>query len=280
MKLINGEVKKFVSGVIRNKKFWISILIIVLAGFGGWLIYARYTQVMPQPTIYFLNDVVLPQQGQKVLVFSPHPDDETIGVGGYITQSVKNGAIVQIILVTNGNKHGLEEKRYDEFKKATSILGVPEENLIFLNYPDGKLQKENEDKLFEDFKSQIDEFNPNIIIYPNSQDQHPDHFTTAKVVEKILKERYQKIISYQYLIHHPCFPQPQKYDPSFFLLPPISMISFDKEWQRFMLPQEIEDQKNEAVLSYKSQLKTPFARRLLLAMIRQNELFSLDKTND
>lgn len=247
---------------------------------GGWLIYARYTQVMPQPTIFFLNDVVLPQQDQKVLVFAPHPDDETVAVGGYIAQSIKNNAVVHIVLVTNGNKHGLEEQRYDEFKKATSILGVPEENLIFLNYPDTQLKKEDENKLLQDFKTQIDKFNPDIILYPNTQDRHPDHSTTAKIIEEILKQENQKRVSYQYLVHHYHFPQPEKYDPSLYLLPPISMIDFDKKWQRFMLSQEIEDQKNEAVFSYKTQLRELVPRRLLLSMVRQNELFSIDKNGN
>jgi hypothetical protein len=35
------------------------------------------------------------QKDQKVLVFSPHPDDETIAAGGYIIKSVKNGADVK-----------------------------------------------------------------------------------------------------------------------------------------------------------------------------------------
>ena len=61
--------------------------------------------------------------GQKVLVFSPHPDDESIAVGGYIAQSIENGADVRIVLVTNGDWHHKEAVRYAEFKKATGILG-------------------------------------------------------------------------------------------------------------------------------------------------------------
>ena len=85
--------------------------------------------VMAQDAAAALPDVVMPQSGQRVLVFSPHPDDESIGIGGYIAQSIENGAIVEIVLVTNGDFHGNEQVRYAEFKKATHILGVPESNL-------------------------------------------------------------------------------------------------------------------------------------------------------
>lgn len=280
MSFVVEKNKKLAFRLFKNKKFRILIIILIVCILAGWLLYARYTQVMPQPTIFLLNDVVLPKQGQKVVIFSPHPDDETIGAGGYIVQSIKNGSTVYIVLVTDGNKHGLEKKRYEEFEKATYILGIPKENLVFLNYPDGKLQKENENDLLQNFKIWINKFSPDIIIYPDKNDHHPDHFTTSKVVEEILKQNKQKINSYQYLVHHPRFPQPQKFDPSLFLLPPISMINFNKEWQRLILNQEIEDQKNEAVLSYKTQLKEIIPRQLLLSLIRKNELFSIEKNGN
>jgi LmbE family N-acetylglucosaminyl deacetylase len=70
---------------------------------------------MAQDAAAALPDVHMPQSGQRVLVFSPHPDDESIGVGGYIAQSIENGANVEIVLVTNGDFHGSELERYVEF---------------------------------------------------------------------------------------------------------------------------------------------------------------------
>jgi LmbE family N-acetylglucosaminyl deacetylase len=48
-----------------------------------------------------------------VLVFVPHPDDETIAVGGFIIKSVENNASVKIVTIMNGNWKGEEKKRYD-----------------------------------------------------------------------------------------------------------------------------------------------------------------------
>ena len=78
--------------------------------------------VMAQDGAAALPDVVMPQSGQRVLVFSPHPDDESIGVGGYIAQSIKNGADIEIVLVTNGDFHGNEEYVTPNLKKQPKSL--------------------------------------------------------------------------------------------------------------------------------------------------------------
>jgi len=266
--------KKF---FINLKKRKVQIAIIatfaIFVVFG--LLYFQSTQVMPQAAIYFLHDVVIPKSGQKVLVYSPHPDDETIGAGGYIANAIKQGADVKIVLVTNGNAHHLQNIRYEEFKKATGILGVSSNNLVFLNYPDGKLKKQDPDKLENDLKQQLIDYSPDIVLYPHPQDKHFDHAIVGKIMQKILKDK--NIISYQYLVHHQRFPQPKKFSPDAYLLPPISMINFDSQWQKYELPYQIEDQKLEAILTYKSQLRVPFLRSLILSSIRKNELFSIPK---
>jgi LmbE family N-acetylglucosaminyl deacetylase len=262
---------------VKNRKIQSIVLTVFLILGVVLFFYVKNTQVMPQVTIFFLNDVILPTEDQKVLIFSPHQDDETIAAGGYIAQSIKNKAFVRIVLVTDGNKYHLKKIRYKEFEKATSILGVKKSNLIFLNYPDGFLNKQNYFEVYNNFKTQIDNFNPDIIIYPHPLDSHPDHSTTGKIVKDILKNKKDnKIIAYQYLIHHHLFPQPKKFKPNSYLLPPINMVNFDKKWQRYVLPDDILDLKNQAVLSYQSQLSIPFLRSLLLSFIKKNELFSLD----
>ena len=266
--------KKFLK-LISNKKaqYWILTLLIAIISAG--LIYAKLNQIMPQSTVFFLNDVSAPQKDQTVLVFSPHPDDESLGTGGYIIRSVENGAKIKIVLVTDGNKHGLKDKRYQEFRTATNTLGVTEDNLVFLNYPDGKLSSQNQNELYNKFKEVIISDNPNVVIFPHIQDSHPDHATTGKVVEKILQDLGKENIGYQYLVHDEHFPQPKKYSPDSYLLPPVDMVSFDKEWQRLILNKEEENRKQNAVESYKSQFKTPFLKRLMFSMIRKNEIYSI-----
>lgn len=104
----------------------------------------------------------------RVLVVSPHPDDESLCCGGTIRQALNVGAAVHIVWLTSGDSFeldaaltehrmrpggaGLEqlgERRMNEAKDAARALGVPEGNLHFLGYPDGGLQR-----LFLDYFTQ------------------------------------------------------------------------------------------------------------------------------
>ena len=268
--------KKLLKKIKNSRKIQVFILIIALTISAGLFWYIKTNSVMPQMAIYFLNDVKLPEKGQKVLVFSPHPDDETIACGGYIAQSVQRGAEVKIVLVTDGNKHSLQNLRYSEFKTATGILGVPIDNLIFLNYPDGKVAQQNQIELEKIFQNQIDSCHPDIILYPHLSDTHKDHSTIGKIVEKILEQSPDKKIVYKYLVHHHLYPRPKKYAPDLFTLPPISLISFDGGWERLMLSEETKNLKQKALASYKSQLKNPLLKNLLKSSIRKNELFAVE----
>jgi hypothetical protein len=96
---------------IKNKKIQGLALTILLLLSGISFFYIKNTQVITPETIFSLNNVVLPKQGQKVLIFSPHPDDETIAAGGYIAQSIKNKAFLRIVLVTDGNKYHLKKNK-------------------------------------------------------------------------------------------------------------------------------------------------------------------------
>jgi LmbE family N-acetylglucosaminyl deacetylase len=272
--------KKLLRKIKNSRKIQAFILTIFLIICAGIFWYIRTNPVMPQLTIYFLNDIKLPEKGQKVMVFSPHPDDETIACGGYIAESVQRGAEVKIVLVTDGNKHGLKDLRYSEFKTATSVLGVPVDHLIFLNYPDGKLAQQSQAEIEKIFQNQIDSCNPDIILYPHPSDKHPDHATTGIIVEKILGYSPNKKIAYKYLVHHDLYPRPKKYAPDLYTLPPISLISVDGGWERLMLSEETESLKQKALKSYQSQLKNPLLKNLLESSIRKNELFAVESYPD
>lgn len=262
----------------RRKWFFLSATLVVIIGIVFYLL--MRPGVLPQVAIWLLDDVTLPGPGQVVLIFAPHPDDETIGAGGYIAASVKEGATVIIVLVTNGGKSPLNNPatRYHEFEKASAILGVSANHLVFLGFPDGSLHRLDRQLLTETLQEQIDKYNPDFVIYPDARDDHPDHSSIGAIVQQVLKEDPLYRISYSYIVHHRLFyPQPPGYNPELYLLPPLGLIDFDHTWQRFMLPEGIRDLKQEAIYAYTSQLRNPTLRPLLLSSIRRNELFSVQK---
>jgi len=254
----------------------LTLLVVVL----GQRFYVGASQVLPDSAVYFLKDVEVPAKGEKVLVFSPHPDDETIAVGGYIARAIEGGALVKIVLITNGNRHGLEKRRYREFGQATALLGVPQDALVFLNYPDGRLKEQDPNLLEMQFEKIIREYGPSVVLFPNPEDQHPDHAAAGRIVEKTLKDNHPDVVGYAYLVHHRRFPQPKRFRPDRFLLPPVSMVHFDNEWERLRLTDSEEDRKLHAVLKYGSQLRVPVLRSLLFSLVRKNELFAVEEKNN
>jgi LmbE family N-acetylglucosaminyl deacetylase len=269
---LSSSVKRMLN---RRAVRWIIIAAVIAMAGGLFLYREEVPPVLAQSAIQSLSDVIAPVKGQKVLVFSPHPDDETIGAGGYIAQSREDGADVRIILVTDGNYHHNKSIRYSEFKKATGILGVPESNLVFLNFPDGRLRKLDKTLLYEALKKQIEMYRPDIVVYPCPQDANPDHATIGKEVEEILPAEPWKITAYGYLVHYELlYPQPRKYAPGLYLLPPKRLLSVD-DWERFPLSQNVENLKISAILTYKSQLKNWWLHGLLLSSARKNELLTV-----
>lgn len=219
-----------------------------------------------------LPSVPQPEPGQRILVFTPHPDDETIAVGGYIYTASKAGALVRIVLVTDGNKHGLKIKRYREFREAARCLNLHNsDNLVFWGFPDGHLAEKVNDLLTR-VRQEIANYQPDIIIYPHHLDQHRDHAVLGEVVEKVMTDPPEQVRArcYCYLVHYRYFPEPAILEGNNLLVPPAALAQED--WQCYWLYPEAVAAKREALLKYKTQLHNPFIRPLLGRFLRQNEL--------
>lgn len=96
--------------------------------------------------------------GQRVLVLSPHPDDETLCCAGMMQQARAAGAQVFVVWVTAGDgfefdailtqrvldpgpqqMRRLGNLRAQEARRAAAVLGVPAARTFMLGYPDGGL---------------------------------------------------------------------------------------------------------------------------------------------
>jgi LmbE family N-acetylglucosaminyl deacetylase len=93
-----------------------------------------------------------------VLVFAPHPDDESLGCAGVLAQAVKQGKTAKVVLITGGdafrtmaalitkkpvNQLGPEDAmtltrfRQSQALQAITTMGLKASDLIMLGYPDG-----------------------------------------------------------------------------------------------------------------------------------------------
>ncbi len=252
-------------------QFPVSGIIVFVLCLLGFYTYSNSTRADTGRLAY----LPMPRAEDKILILTPHPDDETIAAGGYIYEACKAGSKIRIVMVTDGNKHGLREKRYHEFEAAMACLGVKPGQLEFWGYKDGRL-KYSVDTLTTRLTNEIDEYHPNVFIYPHPEDYHPDHAVLGHVAESSLTQMDSKNIptAYRYLVHYWFFPQPEIMSKNDRLDPPEEMSSPDQQWVRFMLSQNTESKKNSAVHLYATQLHNPFLKPLLLGFIRDNELFA------
>jgi LmbE family N-acetylglucosaminyl deacetylase len=96
----------------------------------------------------------------RVMVFAPHPDDETVGVGGLLYRLVHEGVPVHVVFMTNGDgyPHAVEAEidhahptrddylalgalRQREALRALARLGLSKRDASFLGFPDGGLEQ-------------------------------------------------------------------------------------------------------------------------------------------
>ena len=157
-----------------------------------------------------------------------HEDDEVIAFGGSIQKALAEGFGVKIVLVTNGDISGVEagRTRIKESVDAMRSLGLKQSDIIFLGYPDsylatmfnnpGLTYKANNrtqtygndaigsrdfrrsrtgvsayyrgNDVTADIRTIINEFRP-IEIYTHSvYDDHSDHSSVFRFVNKALTE--------------------------------------------------------------------------------------------
>lgn len=153
--------------------------------------------------------------GEKIIVFSPHPDDETLGCGGTIAKKISEGYQVYVVILTDGRyafskilkinsnptPENLSKIRRKEAIEATAILGVPASHLLFLDFEDGTLRK-NIKELREKIVEILERISPVEVYFPFIRDTHPDHQTANRIISKCCQNLRLKPVKYQYSIMH------------------------------------------------------------------------------
>jgi LmbE family N-acetylglucosaminyl deacetylase len=84
---------------------------------------------------------IVSSAGASVLVIAPHPDDDVIMASGVVYRALQNGQSARVVFMTNGDYGSIEAgySRLVEAVNAQSQLGMIENHLLFLGYPDGGL---------------------------------------------------------------------------------------------------------------------------------------------
>ena len=257
----------------------------------------------------------------RLLVLAPHPDDETLAAGGLIQKVQAAGGEAFIAWMTLGDGfqwdaalldrtlrprpvdlRNLAERRLEEAKAAAHTLGVPEDHLFFLGYPDRGLLRlflENfstpyrspathldqvaypgtfspgapyTGKAWEtDLRRILDQVAPDLVIAPAPEDAHADHRATGYMTLRLLGERGWLSRLRFYIVHGGLeWPLPKGLHPGLYLEPPPRGRHL--AWQRLDLTQAEEATKLQALRAHRSQME--ILGRFMEAFVRKNELFT------
>jgi LmbE family N-acetylglucosaminyl deacetylase len=126
---------------------------------------------------------------KRVLVISPHPDDESIGCGGTLRAHVLAGDRVEVVFLTSGEAGGHGKPpdetariREAEARAAGNILGV--RAIDFWRQPDSKLRVTA--ALIERLRAKLKHFRPHTIYVTHDREMLGDHMAAARLVKQAL----------------------------------------------------------------------------------------------
>ncbi|HET7664275.1 MAG TPA: PIG-L family deacetylase [Rhodanobacteraceae bacterium] len=126
---------------------------------------------------------------RRVVVVAPHPDDETLGVGGLLSVLLKRGFPVEVIMVTDGEaSHAsmtpevMRTVRVLENALALRQLGWTRPNVHRLRLPDSKVATQ-EDVLVRQLERLLRAGDRVLTTWRH--DGHPDHEATARAVMRV-----------------------------------------------------------------------------------------------
>jgi LmbE family N-acetylglucosaminyl deacetylase len=211
--------------------------------------------------------------------------------------------VVERSLFANpGKLRDLALRRMQESRNAATILGIAQDHLFFLGYPDRGILPLVTDNyitpytsrftdtdtvpysaalfpghpytgqsLERDFESILDRVHPTLVLAPSPRDTHPDHRAAGIVTIRVMSRRNQ-LSSVRYWIVHGgrLWPMPRGYDPALELRP-CPRASGLSQFSYRLLPDEIQ-RKRLAVSAYHTQMEVMSS--FLLSFVRANELYS------
>jgi LmbE family N-acetylglucosaminyl deacetylase len=203
----------------------------------------------------------------SLVVFAPHPDDETLGAGGLLQRAHAAGARVHVVVVTNGEdnpwpqrlferrlrigsdgRRRLARRRRSENDRALAMLRLRRATRTFLAVRDRGVTAwllADASSACAAFASVLRRHRPTIVVAPSLEDRHPDHSAVGLLVELALatEREVSGIRRLVYSIHRPPSSEPTRR-------------------LELSLSREERERKRAAIAAYESQLvlRGPFYR--------------------
>ena len=211
--------------------------------------------------------------GDRVLIFAPHPDDETIATGELIQLALGVGAAVRVVFATDGDNNpwpqrwldrrwhiGAQERarwgqrRRREALAALEALGMAADDARFLGWPDQGLTEclMRDDAATTCLVEEIAAFVPSHVAMPELCDRHPDHSALRVMLDLALLRAQSAATRLGYTVHGHANPH-------------ADAVTVDADRVR-------QQHKQQAMLAHASQVA--LSRRRLLGLAGRAECFA------
>ncbi len=134
---------------------------------------------------------------QEIVIVSPHPDDETLGAGGYLLRQKARGHNIHWINITDmteafGYDADVIETRSKEIETVKERYGFS--SFHNLKYAPSSLDKAPAAEFVSKLSEIVSKLQATELIIPNPSDAHSDHFYTYKACFPLTKAfRYPSI---------------------------------------------------------------------------------------
>jgi len=278
-----------------------------------------------QISVYALDTLEEIRPKDTILIVAPHPDDAVLAAGGLIQKALKKKTKVKVVYITSGKHNlaslilykkfilkrkkgalGLGRIRKEESKQAAHMLGLKENDLFFLDYPDSGILKifkkhwkdavpfkdsltkatQLADKegischslykgenILRDLEKVIIDIKPDKIFVPSPYDKNRDHIGSYLFLRLALFDLENEITMphlYLYLVHRGGLSILERYRPKDYLL---TGKDDSGKWKILKLSEDEINKKKDAILKFKSQM---YCKKFLLSFAN-DELFRENK---
>lgn len=127
---------------------------------------------------------------KKILIVSPHPDDETLGCGGTILKYKSQKLKIDWLIITSmdGNNNFTEKDKIIRKKQIQRVKNMYGFNKTYeLNLPTTKLEQISKSLIIESVSNILKKSRPEIILSNFYGDVHTDHKITFDVISSSTK---------------------------------------------------------------------------------------------
>lgn len=160
----------------------------------------------------------------KILVVSPHPDDETLGAGGTLFEMKNKGNQIYWLNITNVDENSSWDKKFvlKRKKQINDVLNKYQfDGYYDLGYLPCSLENINKSVFIADIKKCFEKVRPTWVILPNPNDAHSDHkvvYEACMSCTKVFRYPYIKKITVMEIVSETEFNKDgESFSPNYYI---------------------------------------------------------------